>query len=236
MLSAGFLNHRWPKRHAHVVEECRALHVRDFLAELDPFLRERLSTWYPLGEEHPWFSLVRRYGGACTRWWFLCPRCARPCETLYRPPDADEYDSRCRACWDLVYASQRYGARHPLRQRLTMRKQISRRKVATRKARRVERQRARLRREWARERRRQAARLRKTQAADAAARAAREAEERARVEERRQQFDALAVKGLTTLRDLAAHAPRQRVREGAQRVLARYEPFAPAEPRRFLRR
>ena len=37
-MGSALLAYRWPKRHAHVVEECRALNVRDVLPHLDAFL------------------------------------------------------------------------------------------------------------------------------------------------------------------------------------------------------
>ncbi len=45
------------------------------------------------------------YGGQ--RPWFICPAsaCARRVRKLYRPPEEWEY--RCRRCWDLAYERQR---------------------------------------------------------------------------------------------------------------------------------
>src|SRR5262249_55664093 len=47
-------------------------------------------------------------------------------ETLFIPPNASDGDWRCRSCWNLIYASQRYGRRHPLRRVLTSRKLATR--------------------------------------------------------------------------------------------------------------
>ena len=45
-------------------------------------------------------------------------------------------DWRCRSCWSLVYACQRYGNRHPLRKQLTHRKKMGLRKLILRQVRR----------------------------------------------------------------------------------------------------
>jgi len=44
------------------------------------------------------------------------------------PPDWDPMDWQCRICHNLIYATQRYGFRHPLRKVLTPRKKASLRK------------------------------------------------------------------------------------------------------------
>ncbi len=150
-LSAGFLRQKLPKRHAHVVEECRALDVRDVLSHLDGFHRAILRRWNP--PTHPWLTLVPHRGGPFRRWWFQCPRCQRRCEALFVAPDVTGEDWRCRVCWSLVYSSQRYGHRHPLRQKLTARKRVTRRKLLQRQERRAASHRRRLEREAARVRR-----------------------------------------------------------------------------------
>jgi len=130
---AHFAFHRWTKRHDHVVEACRALDVRDVLQALDPPQRTALRSW--IVPTHPSLTLVRRDAGPFVRWWFLCPHCRRRCETLFIPPDVSGEDWRCRGCvchGGLVYASQRHGRRHPLRQRLTPRKRVSRAKAVDR--------------------------------------------------------------------------------------------------------
>src|SRR5262245_48118939 len=108
MLPTAFVLQKWPKRHAHVVEECATVDVRDTISAFvppDPNLR---PIWQP-APEFPWLRLVARIAGPFWRWWFLCPSCQRHCETLFLPPGAPQYQWRCRACWNLVYASQRYG-------------------------------------------------------------------------------------------------------------------------------
>lgn len=115
--------YKWPKLHEHVVEECRALDVRDVLGDLDAFHRAILRSWNP--PAYPRLTLIPRRAGPFKRWFFECPRCRRPCETLFVPPGVPHQLWRCRVCWGLVYARQRYGHWHPLRKRLTRRKQIS---------------------------------------------------------------------------------------------------------------
>jgi hypothetical protein len=107
---------RWPKRHPYVLEECPTLHVRDVLGDLDGFSRSILRTWNPPG--HPLLTLVSAWGGPFLRWFLLCPRCQRRCEALFSPPGIVREDWRCRLCWNLIYSSQRFGCRHPLRRRL----------------------------------------------------------------------------------------------------------------------
>lgn len=80
-------------------------------------------------------------GGPFRRRWFVCPRCQRPREALYVPPD---FQWRCRICWDLIYASQRYGERHPLRKKLTPRKRVTMRKEVLRQQRQWARRQSRL--------------------------------------------------------------------------------------------
>src|SRR5262245_27319672 len=109
---------KWPKRHAHVVEACEALDVRDVLLHLDPLGPARPCSALalepaPVPVAHarpPWRRAAPPLVG------FLCPRCRRRCETLFIPPDARGDDCRCRRCvyhGGLVYASQRYGRCHP---------------------------------------------------------------------------------------------------------------------------
>lgn len=114
---------RWPKRHTHVVEECGALTVRDLSSQLPQFADATTLRWRP--SPHTSLTLIARQAGSVRRWWFRCPRCARPRESLFVPPTAQPNDWRCRRCWNLIYASQRYGRRHPLRQKLTPRKRVS---------------------------------------------------------------------------------------------------------------
>lgn len=134
MTPAGFLQNKWPQLHAYVVEECRVLHVNDLLRHLSPFHRKLLRTWQP-DKTRPRVMLVSQMGGPFIRWWFI-PRCRRRCDALYMPPDVKREDWRCRVCWGLVYASQRYGERHPLRKTLTHRKRVTVRKEVVRQQRR----------------------------------------------------------------------------------------------------
>ncbi len=132
----GFEASQWPMRHAYVIEECRALHVSDVLFDLPLPDRKRLSSWRP--PAHPQLLLVRRPGGPCIRWWLVCPRCRRRCENLYIPPTRGGRDDwRCRKCWSLIYASQRFGERHPLSRKLTHRKKVTKQKVVIRQQRRL---------------------------------------------------------------------------------------------------
>lgn len=137
MISAAFEAQKWPRRHEHLVEECvaagRALHVGDVLPYLTGWHRHLIRSWNP--RTHPWLSLVPRMAGPLRRWWFLCPRCERRCEALYVPPSARPEDWRCRACWNLIYASQRHGFRHPLRWVSTPRKKITQRNEVRRQQR-----------------------------------------------------------------------------------------------------
>jgi hypothetical protein len=137
------------------------LDVRDVLPDLNPGDRPMLRSWNP--PMHPGLTLVPHRGGPLRRWWFLCPRCGRRCETLFIPPDVAAEDWRCRRCvchGGLVYASQRHGRRHLFRQRLTPRKHVTHSKAA-----------ARLRCDAARAKRRRDAALAKRAAARAADRA-----------------------------------------------------------------
>lgn len=132
---ANLERHRWPKRHAYVVEQCRVVNVRDVLSPIDTEERATLLSSPRVRD----LILIATDTGPIRRWWFRCPTCARLRESLFVPPNVVEDDWRCRACWQLVYASQRYGPRHPLRRVLTSRKRLS-------QQRRVERERRRYRR------------------------------------------------------------------------------------------
>ncbi len=150
MYSAGFELKKRPKRHDFVVQECESLHVTDVLPYLTGYHRDLISSWNP--PSHPSLTLVPWRGGPFRRWWWLCPRCGRMCENLYVPPDSRPDDWRCRLCWSLIYASQRYGERHPLRKKLTHRRKTTLRKKVLRQSRREERlqaRQAREDREWA---------------------------------------------------------------------------------------
>jgi hypothetical protein len=142
MIPAAFELQKWPKRHEHLVEECvaagRVLHVSDVLPYLTGWHRNVIRSWNP--PTHPHLTLVPRMGGPFRLWWFLCPTCRRRCEALYVLPGARPDDHRCRTCWGLIYASQRYGFRHPLRRVATPRKKITRRNEVLRQQRQMARQ------------------------------------------------------------------------------------------------
>src|SRR5262245_20840991 len=147
MLSAGFLRQKLPKRHEHLVEDCVkarwVLHVSDVLHELTAHWHHRIiQSWNR--PSHPRLTLVPRQGGPFRRWWFVCPRCRRRCESLYVPPDVAGDEWRCRLCWGLIYASQRHGFQHPLRRVLTRRKRISKQRDVVRAERLMRRRQARL--------------------------------------------------------------------------------------------
>lgn len=112
-MSSNLVSYRWPKHHEWCVEQCAALHVTTVLSVVDAATLGRHRPW--IFPELPFIRLIARPGGACVRWWFLCPGCGARCESLYRPPTATALEWRCRHCHSLVYASQRYGYRHPLR-------------------------------------------------------------------------------------------------------------------------
>jgi hypothetical protein len=222
MNSPSFLLQKWPRRHEHLVEEClargRALHVSEVLPYLTGYHRELISRWNP--PTHPWLTLVPRMGGPFRRWWFVCPRCQRLREALYVPPGVQWEEWRCRICWDLIYASQRYGQRHPLRKKLTHRKKVTMRKEVLRQQR-----------QWAR-------RQSRLSVVDAATVGAEdepwitEAVERVREHVASREAEATAVqariaeiagRALGACRELATAADSKRVRAGARRALARYE-------------
>ena len=111
MPSLGFPRNKWPKRHEFLVEQCQTLHVSQVLPYLHRLNLKLIDTYLTLST-HPCLRVVPRPGGPFKKWYFRCPRCQRPYETLYIPPAGRPHDWRCRVCWGLVYASQRYGFRH----------------------------------------------------------------------------------------------------------------------------
>lgn len=106
-----------------------------------------LWTWRP--PDHPRLKLLASDRGVARSWLFECPSCHRRCESLFIPPNVAHDGWRCRLCCGsgLIYASQRYGYRHPLRKVLTHRKRVTRLKEVRRQQRRDDRRRARQRRE-----------------------------------------------------------------------------------------
>ena len=122
---------KWQKLHEHVVEECEFLHAQDLSWHIPAHLRRRGGQeWAP--PSHPNLRMVSRQCGSCVRWFLLCPECRRRCETLYILPGEDPDDWICRTCGDLIYASQRYGIRHPLRWKRTPRKRRGIQKAVSR--------------------------------------------------------------------------------------------------------
>jgi hypothetical protein len=228
MITAAFELQKWPKRHEHLVEECvaagRVLHVSDVLPYLTGWHRNVIRSWNP--PTHPWLTLVPRMGGPFRLWWFLCPTCRRRCEALYIPPGARPDDHRCRICWGLIYASQRYGHRHSLRNVFTYRKSVTQRKEALHQQRAWARRQSEVVRnnddrhendeQWAKEGSRRVA-------AYLAAREAATAEVRARIHLE-------ADRTLAVLHELAANARSKRVRDRARRRLERYA-VDPGQPR-----
>lgn len=149
MTPAGFLKNKWPRVHDYVVEECLELHVSDVLAVSPPtWQRQLVRRWQPDPRHAPRLWLVLAPAGYAERWRFCCPTCRRHCEALFVAPGAMQTDLRCRTCWSLIYASQRYGERHPLRKTVTYRKRVTVRKEVMRQQRRQHRLMQKQRRQW----------------------------------------------------------------------------------------
>ena len=127
MPQAGFIQHKWQKRHEYLVEQCQAIHISEVLPSLSRLNLQLIQTYLDV-PGHTFLRIIPRRGGIFKKWYFACPRCRRPFEALYVTPASRCDDWRCRTCWSLVYASQRYGYRHPLRRTLTYRKKITMRK------------------------------------------------------------------------------------------------------------
>lgn len=123
---------KWPKRHSFVVEECEALSVSD-LPALDsrikdlPLIGPKI-TIYVGGQQtrDATIEVVLGARGKFVRRYLKCPHCHSARETLYRTPRSQVF--ACRACWGLVFASQRYGRKHPLRGVATPRKREGQRR------------------------------------------------------------------------------------------------------------
>ena len=221
MITAAFERQKWPKRHEHLVEECwregRALHVSDVLPYLTGYHRELIASWNP--PTHPGLTLVPRMGGPFRRWWFVCPRCERCCDGLYVPPGVQREDWRCRLCWDLIYSSQRYGFRHPLRRALTYRKKVTLRKEIFRQQR-----------QWARRQSRLPVAAGSAVGGDdeswikegVALMKERLARQKAQADAVQAKLAGLTGRALAALRKAATTADTKRVREHAKTALARY--------------
>ncbi len=227
MPSLGFLRNKWPKRHEFLVEQCQALHVSEVLPYLHRLNLKLIDTYLTLST-HPYLRVVPRRGGIFKKWYFSCPRCRRPTETLYVPPGQRGYDRRCRVCWSLVYSSQRFGFRHPLRKKLTYRKRVTRLKLIRRQERSRSRAMARQRKEFAAMERRyrephrvRDEAMRSGPLYDAnTAPAPRPATEAVRVQVQAR-IEADRERTLRRLRDLAEQTQDKRVQAQAKRALAR---------------
>ena len=103
-VNSAFLERKWPRKHRHTLQECLAINPADYLVG-----REGL----------PDVEIERLRSGATWRRYLVCPRCERLCGYLFLPPPEPHSESvpewACRECHGLVYASQRFGRRHPLR-------------------------------------------------------------------------------------------------------------------------
>ncbi len=93
----------WPKLHPFVLQECLTLNAYCYLTGgFEDVLPD-------------YVEIVERPAGACRkRFYLVCPGCGCLREHLYLPPCPDPV-WRCRKCHGLIYSSQRYGRRHPLR-------------------------------------------------------------------------------------------------------------------------
>jgi hypothetical protein len=94
---------KWAKMHPFVVQECLAISAYCYLTGgFEDVLPD-------------YVEMVERPAGACRRRFYLvCPECKALREHLYLPPSFNP-GWRCRQCHGLIYSSQRYGRRHPLR-------------------------------------------------------------------------------------------------------------------------
>lgn len=128
---------RWPKRHEHVVEACPVITVGTVLADVPPDARGWGRWGHP---RYPAVEFLTRREGAVVRTWFVCPACGCPRGALYQPPDSPRAPWVCRECVGgngAMYASERFGRRHPLRAVLTPRKLASQARRAARAQRRA---------------------------------------------------------------------------------------------------
>jgi hypothetical protein len=117
MLSEAFIAHKWPQRNSqYVIEQCDVRRISD----LPRFRIEGSTATVPFSSAPKVVKIARGHGYS---WAFLCPNCSRRVEALYRPPD---WEWACRWCHKLVYASQRYGRKNPIRQVQSPRKLLHR--------------------------------------------------------------------------------------------------------------
>jgi hypothetical protein len=94
---------RWSKLHRFVLQECLAINAYCYLTgSFEDVLPD-------------YVEMVERPAGACRkRFYLVCPGCGGLREHLYLPPSFNP-GWQCRKCHGLIYSSQRYGRRHPLR-------------------------------------------------------------------------------------------------------------------------
>ena len=126
MITAGFLRQKIEKIYEYTVEECEELHISQYLAylyECEAFSGSPNQRPFP---NFPNLETAQISGGIFEKIAFVCPGCGHPRMSLFlAPDDPDVFNYRCRMCIGLVYSSQRYGQRHPLRNILTHRKKVS---------------------------------------------------------------------------------------------------------------
>src|SRR5258705_180306 len=79
MSRAAFLRHKWPKRHAYVVEQCRVLDIRDVVVKPPPGYR---MTPDVLGPGAPDLIVVTTRTRPVRRC-FRCPQCLRLRESSF---------------------------------------------------------------------------------------------------------------------------------------------------------
>ena len=119
MTNYGFQKQKFPQKHEFVIEQCTALHVQEFLGHL---LLHQDKNFIPSNlPNNSGLRVVPTRAGFYVRWHFECPACQRRCESLYVPPGHDPSDWQCRICHDLIFGSQRFSLRHPLRKKMTHR-------------------------------------------------------------------------------------------------------------------
>lgn len=123
MYSPAFERQKWNKKHDYLVEQFDPVNVRDILGHIPAHNANHYLSWSP--PSHPDLTVVPRKCGCMVRWFFECPSCRRRCEDLYPAYLGDTKNLKCRICSGLIYASQRFSKRHPLRKTLTPRKRLT---------------------------------------------------------------------------------------------------------------
>ena len=96
---------------------------RIFVENCEVISAQQINGEVPLSKEFPWKStpvtltescpscggsVERQFTAVRTRQGkrFLCPKCGRPVQNLYRPPQSIAADWACKECHKLVYSSQ----------------------------------------------------------------------------------------------------------------------------------